>query len=196
MSPKTLSRSLLVLPLLLGSCRSGAVETDRPFGPATRVVEASSGAVEVNWKERRAQPYVFVEHVGDYRLLGDAMRSLLAAAAQAGLEPSGPPFALFYDDPARVPADELRARACLPVDERPRGEAMRYEVLPSAMVAYGRVTGPYPEVPRTYPAILAYMRKLGWNPGAPVREIYLVDPGQALGYEELVAEVQIPWTAN
>lgn len=194
MPAKTLLPFLL-LACFLGACRSGAVETDRPFGPAARVVEASSGAVEVNWKERRAQPYVFVEHVGDYRQLGDAMRTLLASAAQAHMKPSGPPFALFYDDPARVAVGELRARACLPVEERPRVDGLRFEVLPGAMVAYARVTGPYPDVPRTYPAILAYMRKLGWAPGAPVREIYLVDPGQALGYEELVAEVQIPWTA-
>jgi effector-binding domain-containing protein len=193
-------RFLPLLPLLLlGACRARPVETDRPFGPATRVVEATAGrALEVNWKERRAQPYVYVEHIGDYRVLGDSMRAVLSLGAAAGLETAGPPFALFFDDPARVPAGELRSRACLPVGRRPEGlgTELRYDVLPSAMVVYGRVAGAYPEVPRAYPALLGYMKRLGWTPGAPVREIYLVDPGQVANTDELVAEVQIPWTAR
>lgn len=189
---------LLLIPVLVAACQSRPVEADRPFGPATRIVAASSReAVEVNWKERRAQPYVFVEHVGDYRALGDAMRALLSGAAAAGVESSGPPFALFFDDPARVPVEGLRARACLPVGQRPASlDGLRYEVLPSAMVVYGRVSGPYPDVPRSYPALLGYMHKLGWKAEGPIREIYLVDPGQAESFDELVAEVQVPWTSR
>ena len=82
-------------------------------------------AIDANWKERLAQPYLYVEHVGDYRRMGDAMRRLFASAQEAGLEPSGAPFALFFDDPSLVPARELRARACIPCGIRELRESGR-----------------------------------------------------------------------
>lgn len=157
----------------------------------------ASGSLECNWKERLAQPYVFLEKRGDYRELGDTMRTLLTAATKLGLETKGAPFALFYDDPGRVQREELRARVCLPVAERPSSAgALRYDVLPRAMVAYAEVRGPYPELARSYPALFAYLKELGWNAGAPIREVYLVNPSEVAGPEDLVAEVQIPWSAG
>jgi len=157
----------------------------------------ASGAVEANWKERLAQPYVFLEKRGDYRELGATMRTLLTAAGELGLASHGAPFALFYDDPGRVQPSELRARVCLPVAERPaRLGALRYEVLPRAMVAYAEVRGPYPELPRSYPALFRYLSELGWQAGAPIREIYLVNPSEVTSHAELVAEVQIPWSGG
>jgi len=161
------------------------------------VTPSASGAVEANWKERLAQPYLYLEQRGDYRELGVAMRALLAEAAEVGLETRGAPFALFYDDPGRVAREELRARVCLPVVERPkRIGALRYDVLPRAMVVYAEVRGPYPDVPRSYPVLFNYLKELGWQAGAPIREIYLVNPSEVADHAELVAEVQIPWSAG
>ena len=197
------------LPLLaltcLVSCTAphtleGVVRGRVPTGPEPLPValSASTGTIEANWKERLAQTYVYVEHVGDYRRMGDAMRRLFASAQEANLEPSGAPFALFFDDPSRVPAGELRARACMPVAERPAGLArgLAFDELPRCMVVYARVPGAYPEVARTYPALFAYLRELGWRQGGPVREVYLVNPVEARSYDELLTEVQIPWVAG
>ena len=141
-----------------------------------------------------AQPYVFVEHSGDYRKLGEAMRTLLTLAQESGIERSGPPFALFIDDPGHVPVESLRARACLPVKLPPEHlEGLRFEILPRAMVVYGRVAGAYTEVSRSYPALFAYLRELGWQSGGPIREVYLVNPADVIGYDQLETEVQIPW---
>lgn len=63
------------------------------------------------------------------------------------------------------------------------------------MVVYARVAGAYPEVARTYPALFSYLTSLGWQQGGPVREVYLVNPGDVASYGDLVTEVQIPWTA-
>ena len=148
---------------------------------------------EVNWKERMTQPYVYLEYRGDYRDMGDTMRRLLEAGQT--LQVNGPPFALFYDDPATTPVDQLRARACLPVPTSPTGlpEGMRFEVLPRAMVVYARVRGPYNQLGRSYRALFDYMRKLGWKPNGPIRELYLVNPGEG---SELVGEVQVPCLAG
>jgi effector-binding domain-containing protein len=167
--------------------------------PQVLAIPASNGLahVDANWKERLAQPYVFLELRGDYRRLGDGMRRLLAEAQELELELDGTPFALFYDDPGRVALDELRARVCLPVGARPgRLGALQYDVLPRAMVVYARVPGAYPEVARSYPALFAYLGELGWSQGGPVREQYLVNPLDAAQHSELLTEVQIPWSAG
>jgi AraC family transcriptional regulator len=185
-------RILPILAIALAAC-SSVPDADRSLQSPTGTMTGS----EPNWKERLAAPYVYVEHRGDYRRLGDAMRALFASAEELGLDASGAPFALFFDDPGTVPTDELRARACLPVSERPaRLGQLEYDVLPRAMVAYARVRGAYPEVPRSYPAIFAYLRELGWSPTAPIREVYLVNPVEAASHEELITEVQVPWVAG
>lgn len=201
------SRRLLFLAvgLALGACRSTPVLDGAAQGPVGAVrsqaiaIPASNGLahVEANWKERLAQPYVFLEQRGDYRRLGDGMRRLFASAEALGLEPVGAPFALFFDDPGSVPLAELRARVCLPVGERPgRSGELQYDVLPRAMVVYARVPGAYPDVPRSYPALFAYLRELGWSQGGPVREVYLVNPVEVESHEQLLTEVQIPWAAR
>jgi effector-binding domain-containing protein len=159
------------------------------LGDPTRV------RIEANWKERLEQPYVYLEKRGDYRDLGEAMNRLLEEARALGLRGDGPPFALFFDDPGRVALSELRARVCFPVGERPaRTGALEYELLPRAMVVYARVPGAHTAVAHAYPALFSYLRELGWRQGGPVREVYLLKERE--NSEELVTEVQIPWTSR
>jgi len=168
-----------------------------PREASVRTLDSARTPIEANWKERLAQPYVYVERLGDYRQLGESMRALLAEADELGIEGHGAPFALFYDDPGQVPAAELRARVCLSVVERPaRLERLRYDVLPRAMVVYAEVPGAYSELARSYATLFDYLAELGWKAGTPIREIYLVNPGAVSDFSELRAEVQIPWTAG
>jgi len=193
------------LGLLLSACAAsppgtGSVALLEAGTPSSAQVEAIGSltdplAAPTNWKERMAQPYVFLEKLGDYRDLGEPMRRLLALAESQGVRVTGAPFALFYEDPGRVPVSQLRARVCLPVDEQPRNApGLSFDVLDRAMVAYTRVSGPYPDVARVYPALFRFMSELHWSPGAPIREIYLVNPAQAETFDELVTEVQVPWS--
>ncbi|MCZ6598837.1 MAG: GyrI-like domain-containing protein [Planctomycetota bacterium] len=146
--------------------------------------------VHANWKERVAQPYVFLELDGGEEGRGEAMRRMFEAADALGLIPMGPPFALLYGDAAR-------ARVCLPVDTRPsQASVLRYDMLPPGLVAYAVVAGPYPEIARAHTGLLTYMAQRGWSAGAPVREVYLVNPGEVEDWSRLVTEVQIPWSVN
>jgi len=65
-------------------------------------------------------------------------------------------------------------------------------VLPSATVAYAIASGAYPEVPRCYPGLLAYVKKMHWLVAGPIRELYLVAPGSVADWSALRCEVQIP----
>jgi len=151
--------------------------------------------LQANWKQRMNQPYVFVELQGSYTLIGTALQEAEQAMRDQGLEAAGPPFALYYDDPGQVPTEELIARACFPVRAQLTPAApLRYDLLESTTVVYAFVAGPYPDVPRAYPAMFRYMRGLNWAENGPIREVYLVNPAEVADYSQLVTEVQIPAT--
>ena len=152
--------------------------------------------VSANWKHRRSQPYAFLEARGSYTQIGALLGELVAEAQRQGLAVDGPPFALYYDDPGRVPVAELRLRACLPLASQVAVDApLACEVLPGTTVVYAFASGPYPEVPRAYPGLYRYMAELGWREDGPVRESYLVNPGEVTDFAELVTEIQIPATS-
>jgi effector-binding domain-containing protein len=206
------SKILLATGLLIGlsACRGASISdqsaTSSPEGgrlvqtwatiqPDLELSRPPYRQVHANWKQRLDQPYVFVEYTGSYTETGRLLPAVHAAMRDQGLEPSGPPFALFYDDPGRVPADQLVSRACVPVEGivSPRGSLL-FDVLPSTTVVYAFVTGPYPDVPMAYPGLLDYMRTMGWRENGPIRETYLIPPDSVQSFDQLTTEVQLPVT--
>jgi len=150
--------------------------------------------VDTAWKERLDQPYVFLELLGPYEETIGFMPQLSRHLAAQGIRSAGAPFALYYDDPMRVPAPERRSRLCVPVDPgAPVGAPLGYAILPSEQVVYARAAGPYDAVSLAYPAVFAVMRERAWVLDGPIREIYLVDPSSVATFEELVTEIQMPW---
>ncbi len=178
------------------SARSPNVRTPGT-APDVQLSRPPYDVVHVDWKQRMEQPYVYLELLGDYREAGRWIPMLVEQAAKQGLPIAGPPFALYYDDPARTPAAECRARLALPVAAAQVAVAapLGFDVLPPANVAYARVGGAYPDVAKSHAGVFAYMRERGWALDGPVRESYLVNPAAVRGYEELVTEVQMPWRA-
>ncbi|TAJ07721.1 MAG: GyrI-like domain-containing protein [Planctomycetota bacterium] len=173
---------------------SAEAKLQRPaYSTDVPICRAPFDEVAINWKHRLDQAYVYVEHRGDYRSIGDAFSSLLEALDAQQIAPTGPMFGLYYDDPSATPTAELRARACMPVaaGTSARG-SLRFDVLPSTTVAYAVAAGAYSEVPRCYPALLRYLTERGWQLAGPLREIY-VNPEVALEGGELLTEVQAPW---
>jgi effector-binding domain-containing protein len=175
----------------LAQAEAPSVRTDLP------VAQPPFHQVEVNWKQRLPVAYLYLESRGSYTQIGAVLEELHARMTELGVAPAGPPFGLYYDDPGRVAARDLRMRACYPVegDARPPAPLAR-DVLPSTTVAYAFVGGAYPEVPRCYPALYGFMSELGWVENGPVREIYLVNPATVASYDALVTEVQIPATSS
>jgi len=194
----------LLCGLLAAACQAsspaGEPPTSSPRAPSVAdlapdlaVARAPYDSVQVDWKQRLDQPYVYVETRGSYTRVGEALRQAFEALREQSLQASGPPFALYYDDPGRVSADELRLRACFPLAAPLRPEPpLAFDVLPSTTVVYAYVAGPYPDAPRAYPSLYAFLRKLEWLEDGPVREIYLVDPAAAASWDDLVTEIQIP----
>lgn len=146
-----------------------------------------------SWKTRSDAHYVYFEHRGSYVETAALIPSLVRELAAQGLEADGPPFALYYDDPAVTPTAELLSRVCMPITgTRSPATPLRYDLLPPVNVAYAVVSGPYPDAPRAYPKLFEYMERFKWVADGPIREIYVVAPGAASTPRDLLCEIQIP----
>ena len=72
--------------------------------------------VHCNWKDRLDQRYAYLEHIGPYSGTGALLPEVHRLLTLEGVRPSGPPFALYYDDPSGTAPESLRSRACVPVE--------------------------------------------------------------------------------
>ena len=103
-------------------------------------------------------------------------------------------LALYYDDPATVPPNEVRFKVAIPVAaETPEvaesGAAV--EVLPEAEVAYLTVRGPYTSLEDAYTQLFGWVFSNGFQPKDAAREVY-VRWGESMPPEEWVTEIQVP----
>jgi DNA-binding transcriptional MerR regulator/effector-binding domain-containing protein len=105
----------------------------------------------------------------------DALASLRAIAAAAGLEQTGPVGGLFDDE--LFTQDAGHARVYLPVQDSPAldGTGARWE-LPAGRFAVALHAGAHSDVDRTYAALGTYAARHGRDGTGPVRERYLANP--------------------
>ncbi len=183
----------------LFSCGSNPANGDVESWPAllampdVEVARAPFTTVDVKWKERLREPYIYLENVGDYRSAGGRIAELFQKAQAQGAPIQGAPFILFYDDPGQVPTESLRARICLTVgDEFMARMPLLMDELRSEMVVYAAIGGAYSEVPRAYHMLFNYMAAKNWAKAGPIRESYLVSPA-GNNPADLITELQIPW---
>jgi len=148
---------------------------------------------QASWKTRADSHYVYFEHIGSYVETAALIPSLVRELNAQGLAADGPPFALYFDDPAKTPLAQLQSRVCMPISgSRSPKAPLRYDLLPQVNVAYAAVSGPYPDAPRAYPHLFEYMDRFNWEADGPIREIYVVAPGSVRDPRDLLCEIQIP----
>lgn len=175
---------------------SGEPVSSRTYQTPIPVSHPPFDDVQVTWMQRLDQAYVYVDVYGSYAMTGSNIPMVVREAEAQGLVVSGPPFCLFYDDPGEVEASQLRARVCLPITgpTAPR-TPLKYDVLPSRTIAQAFVTGRYPEVPRAYPAVLAYVNSIRKVVDGPILERYIVPPSTATAPSDLLCEIQVPFAS-
>lgn len=115
----------------------------------------------------------FIEHRGSYDTINDSMRDLKDWIDRNGIEQSGYPFCMYYDNPTETPQEELRSEACIPVSKpfQPEGRFQMKE-LQQVDVAETRHNGPPEQFPKTYGPFLEGLIKGGYQLLGPVREYY------------------------
>lgn len=150
---------------------------------------------EVHVKEVPEMTVMSLPFTGSYDQTQTKLDRLMSWLLRVGHPYSQPPMALYYDDPAQVPEEELRAEVCLPIEEECEGEEdIERKELPAVTVAYTVHKGPYHQIPPLYEEIFEWMEENGYEyvEDMPTREVFLKLYGQVEEPEEYVTEVQVP----
>ncbi|MDA4121461.1 MAG: GyrI-like domain-containing protein [Thaumarchaeota archaeon] len=115
-----------------------------------------------------------LERTGSYSGIWETMKELKAWIDSKGIEQSGYPFCLFYDNPTETPERELRSEACIPVAKsfEPEGAIIMKE-LPEVQVAETRHQGPPEEFAKTYGPFLEGLLNTGYQILGPAREYFM-----------------------
>lgn len=134
-----------------------------------------------------------VRHVGPYPEIGRAFARLEEAVAGAGLLEGGAALvAIFHDNPAEVPAAELRSDAGVVL---PAGatvpEGLAVVVLPAGKHLRGRHVGPYGGLPAAWAVVREAVQREHRRGAGPGYELYLNNPNNAAP-DELITEIHIP----
>jgi AraC family transcriptional regulator len=150
---------------------------------------------EVQVKDVKAMTVMSLPFTGSYEQTQEKLDELMSWLLRVGHPASGAPLGLYYDDPAKVAADDLRGEVCVPIEEpcEPAEEILRKE-LPSVRVACAIHQGPYHEIPRLYEEIFAWMAGNGckYDDSMPTREVFRKLHGEVKDPAEFVTEVQVP----
>ena len=151
--------------------------------------------LEVQIKEVEPVTVMGLPFTGSYDQTRSKLEYLMSWLLRVGHPHSAAPLGLYYDDPAKVPAEELRAEVCLPIEEECEGEEeIVRKGLPAATVACAVHTGPYAAIPQVYEQIFEWIGQNGYSyvEGEPTREVFLAMYGQVEDPAEFVTEVQVP----
>ncbi len=154
--------------------------------------ETEKSPIEVNIKTTTPMRIVYLEHKGPYSELEPVFGKVMSYAMQKNLELAGPPVGIYYDDPAQVPASELRCEIGVHVKGEPEVDPpFRLKEMPSQKVGYALLKGPYDKIALHYPEIINNLMEQGYNIVGPIIEIYHVS-GPNVQPEDYLTEVCFP----
>jgi AraC family transcriptional regulator len=148
--------------------------------------------------ELRALPamlFAAVRNVGPYNAVGPAFQRVIGWAMQAGvMTPETKVLGMSYDDPKKIPADQLRYDAAITL-ARPVATPtdIRIAVLPASTWAMAQHKGSYVRMPETFMGVFAALKSRPdlvpvW---LPCLEIYLNNP-ENTPTEDLRTDVGVP----
>ncbi|MCA1792201.1 MAG: GyrI-like domain-containing protein, partial [Thioalkalivibrio sp.] len=141
-----------------------------------------------------------------YWKLSGAFTRLRIRLAEFGLEPSGVPFGLFYDDPTRVPSAETRYSICYPIagselitarrtlgtaevfrhaeaeaGVSPPEDLISLMYFPATTAVTVEYEGPAADSPQVYEHLRSWIERTTSVPQGPPRELYRAEPGSLSG---------------
>jgi effector-binding domain-containing protein len=152
---------------------------------------------KVELKEVPVQPVLGMrvktnlEKVGED--MGNAFQQIMPYMGEAGVFPTGPPFALFYYEGEFDP-NHIDMEICMPVNHvvESKGDVEGKEDPGGTMASIMHI-GPYSGVEPAYNAIDAWVKENGYSYAGPAREVYLNDPSQ-VEEKDLQTEILMPVT--
>jgi len=136
-------------------------------------------------------PKTRVAYVSEMGAMGEAVKrgfdQLFAWIGAQNVQPLGPSIGIFYDDPAKVPAEKQRSELCVPVGDYVQASGLvQIKDIGDLQVATIVYQGAQ-NIMTAYNELYDWLHAQGYrDDGAPM-ETYQSQPG-----EELRAEVAVP----
>ncbi|HEX7587070.1 MAG TPA: GyrI-like domain-containing protein [Anaerolineae bacterium] len=136
-------------------------------------------------------PKTRVAYVSEMGAMGEAVKHgfdrLFAWVGEQNVQPLGPSIGIFYDDPAKVPAEKQRSDLCVPVGDFVQASGLVQikdigDVQVATMVYQGAQN-----IMTAYNELYDWLHAQGYRDAGAPMETYQSRPG-----EELRAEVAVP----
>lgn len=149
----------------------------------------------VTVKKLRSRNLIGLPHTGDYTRLTDTYAKLFDLLDARDLtEKTRQMVAIFYDDPSKTAAANLRSFAAVTAPKTVPCEAPLQPIsLPTGPHAVLRFTGPYSGLPAAYAYLYGdWLAQSGQHPsGQPSYEVYINSP-RTTDPADLVTEICLP----
>lgn len=121
--------------------------------------------------------------------IGGAFDRLFGRLGRSGIEPSGPPFAIYH----AIGAEGMDAEVCVPVAAvLPEADGVVSRVVPAMTVACTLHVGPYERLETAYQAVTQWVDEHGFAAAGPILERYLNGPGDTTTPSEYRTEIELP----
>jgi DNA gyrase inhibitor GyrI len=167
---------LMVVAMMVG-CGGGEKPAAKIEKPAEPVFVAQVIPVD-------SMTVASLAKMGPYADAGKALTELMDMAQKQKLEPAGPMFGMYYDNPAQVKPESTKYEVCIPVKagtkvmkvDKKTGFSVK-KVAPM-QVAVTDYMGPYDQVSPTYAKLYKWVGENNYQPAGPMMEWYLSDPSK------------------
>ncbi|UCD37002.1 MAG: GyrI-like domain-containing protein [Fidelibacterota bacterium] len=122
------------------------------------------------------------------KVLGEAYRTVAELLGASGEQPSGPPFAAYYN----MDMQNLDVEAGFPVSRKLEGQGeVQAGEIPRGQAAATLHTGPYSDIEPAYQALTKWMEEQGHQASGVAYEFYLNDPANTPS-KELQTQILMP----
>ena len=113
---------------------------------------------------------------------------------EAKVQPTGAPFAIYYENPQETEAAKLTAKLAFPVGGDVTGtDEIKIEDVPAMPMAVSLTyEGPYEGGMPAWDAVMKYIPEHGFEMAGPPAEVFHKGPGQAQNPQEFVTEIRWP----
>lgn len=164
--------SLMAVAMIVG-CGGGPQQpatTEKPAEPAFAVQTMNLPAMKV----------ASLAKMGPYSDASKAINELMASVEQEKLTVKGPPYGMYFDDPATVKPESTRYEVCVPVDPAAKNSAdektgFAVKDAPAMMLAVADYMGPYDQIAPTYDKLHKWIAENKFEPAGAMIEWYLSD---------------------
>lgn len=146
-------------------------------------------------KELEAETVAYMAMTGPYDQIPQGYGALYGWVAQHGLQPTGPPEAVYLTPPEGDDSGLAKWELWAPVaetgdiDANDAGIGVKH--VPDRTVASTMYRGPYDGIEETYRSLGQWLSGQGYSLAGPVEEVYLSDPTDT-PVEESLTEIRMP----